>query len=201
MEPLPAAAITLGILAGGRASRLGGIDKAWLVREGMPQVLRWPRRFADETGAVLVSANRDLDRYRLAGLRAVTDRAGLDLGPIAGLDALASACTSPWLLTVPVDLVGVPDGLLSHLVAGATDDGAAASDDDGPQPLVALWRVAALRDALASAIATRSSAVHLLQASLRLPVVHFAGVRLGNLNTPDDLAAAGVAATDRHHDE
>lgn len=196
IEPLPAAAITLGILAGGRASRLGGIDKAWLVREGVPQVLRWQRRFADETGAVLVSANRDLDRYRLAGLRAVADRDSQDLGPIAGLDALASACASPWLLTVPVDLVGVPDGLLSDLMAGAADNGAAASDDDGPQPLVALWRVAALRDALASAIATGRSAVHVLQASLRLPAVHFAGVRLGNLNTPDDLAAAGVAATD-----
>ena len=38
--------ITLGILAGGRATRLGGRDKAWLPVAGIPQVLRWQRRFA-----------------------------------------------------------------------------------------------------------------------------------------------------------
>jgi len=37
--------VTLGILAGGRASRLGGRDKAWLQRDGVPQVLRIARRF------------------------------------------------------------------------------------------------------------------------------------------------------------
>jgi len=86
--PSPAASdITLGILAGGRATRLGGIDKAWLERDGMPQVVRWQRRFAQETGAVLVSANRNLERYALAGLTTVADRTVGDLGPLAGLDA------------------------------------------------------------------------------------------------------------------
>ena len=63
--------ITLGILAGGRASRLGGLDKAWLERDGIPQVLRWRDRFAAETGAVLVSANRGHERLAAHGLHAV----------------------------------------------------------------------------------------------------------------------------------
>ena len=66
--------VTLGILAGGRASRLGGRDKAWLQRDGVPQVLRIARRFAGECGTVLVSANRDLPRYPEHGLVAVEDR-------------------------------------------------------------------------------------------------------------------------------
>ena len=50
--------ITFGILAGGRATRLGGRDKAWLERDGVAQVLRLIQRFGAGTGAVLVSANR-----------------------------------------------------------------------------------------------------------------------------------------------
>ncbi|MBF6024797.1 molybdenum cofactor guanylyltransferase [Lysobacter niastensis] len=186
--------ITLGILAGGRASRLGGIDKAWLERDGVAQVVRWHRRFAGETASVLVSANRNLDRYAPLGMRAVPDRAGTDLGPLAGLDALAIACATPWLVTIPVDLVGVNECLLPTLVAMTGDNGAFAVDDDGPQPLVALWRVVALRDAVEQAIAAREMAVHALQATLGMAAVRFDGVRFGNLNTPGDLTAAGIGS-------
>ncbi|MBU8974610.1 MULTISPECIES: NTP transferase domain-containing protein [unclassified Lysobacter] len=193
MPPIPVSDITLGLLAGGRATRLGGIDKAWLERDGVPQVVRWQRRFAHETAALLVSANRDLHRYEAATLRAVTDRTGRDIGPLAGLDALAAACETPWLLTLPVDLVGVNECLLPTLIAAAHELGAFAVDDDGPQPLVALWRVDALRRAMPDALAG-NGAVHALQRDLGMASVRLQGVRFGNLNTPDDLAAAGVVA-------
>ena len=184
--------ITLGILAGGRATRLGGLDKAWLKRDGVPQVLRWQRRFADEVVATIVSANRDLSRYAEAGLRAVADRIEGDLGPIAGLDALFAQCGTPWMLTLPVDLVGVNDCLLPTLIAERGEKGAFAEDDDGVQPLVALWNVAAARDGIAAAIHTGEIAIRSLQAQLEMTRVRFRGVRFGNLNTRDDLLAAGV---------
>ena len=183
---------TLGILAGGRASRLGGRDKAWLERDGMPLVVALARRLAPETDAVLASANAASERYAVHGLRAVPDRIA-GIGPLGGLDALAHACATPWLLTVPVDVVSVNDCLLRSLRAAAGSDSAFAEDDDGPQPLVALWRVAALREALAPALASGDHAVHALQSRLGMACVRFAGVRFGNLNTPGDLAAAGVA--------
>lgn len=191
-DQLPAGNITLGLLAGGRATRLGGLDKAWLERDGLPQVLRWQRRFRNEVAMILVSANRDLDRFADAGLQAVPDRMGDEIGPLAGLDALAAACRTEWLLTLPVDLVGVNDCLLPTLVAESAGNGAFAEDDDGPQPLVALWRVATLREAAAAAIAANQTAVHALQLSLGMACVRFEGVRFGNLNTPADLAAAGI---------
>ena len=70
--------------------------------------------------------------------------------------------------------------------------GAVAEDDDGLQPLFALYRVEALRGAVDAALAAGEHAVHAMQARLGLPRVRFAGVRFGNLNTPDDLRAAGV---------
>ena len=63
---------------------------------------------------MLVSANRDLERFEALGLTAVPDRTP-DLGPIGGLDALAQACTTQWLLTIPVDLVFVNDCLIAHV--------------------------------------------------------------------------------------
>lgn len=182
---------TLGILAGGRASRLGGRDKAWLQRGGVPQVLRIARRFAGECGGVLVSANRDLPRFATHGLGAVADRVA-GIGPLGGLDALASHCATPWMFTVPVDIVDANDCLLRTL-AQAGGDGAFAEDDDGLQPLVALYRTASLREAVAAAIATGDHSVQAMQARMGLARVRFAGFRYGNLNTPDDLRLAGYA--------
>jgi molybdopterin-guanine dinucleotide biosynthesis protein A len=184
--------ITLGLLAGGQASRLGGIDKAWIERDGVPQVLRWQRRFSDDVGALLVSANRNLERYADHHLVVVPDRIE-DAGPLGGMDALATACATPWLFTLPVDLVGTNDCLLRTLVAMRGVDGAFAVDDNGAQPLVALWRCDALRAACTEAIAAGDRAIHALQANLKMSRVVFSGFRFGNLNTPEDLLAAGIA--------
>ena len=184
--------ITLGLLAGGRATRLGGLDKAWLARGGVPQVLRLHGRFAAQTSAALVSANRNLERYAEAGLAVVADRVP-DAGPLAALDALAAECRTPWLFTLPVDVVDVNDCVLRTLARSADPAGARARDEDGAQPLVALWPGAALREAASAALAARDHAVHALQSRLGMAEVRFAGVRFGNLNTPADLAAAGIA--------
>ena len=186
--------ITLGLLAGGRAVRLGGLDKAWLVRGGIAQVVRLHARFSPGVGQVLVSANRDLPRYVAQGLAAIPDRID-GAGPLGGLDALADACRTPWLFTLPVDIVDANDCVLRTLVSSRAGDGAWACDDDGAQPLVALWRVEALRRKLAAACAAGEHAVHALQSGPGMRAVRFEGVRFGNLNTPGDLADAGVTAS------
>jgi molybdopterin-guanine dinucleotide biosynthesis protein A len=183
-------AVTLGILAGGAGSRLGGCDKAWLQRDGEALVVSLARRMALQVDAVMVSANRNPERYLRHGLRAIHDRVP-GIGPLGGLDALADACRSPWLLTLPVDLLALPEDLLERLQQ-ATGKGACAEDSDGPQPLVALWHTQRLRDAASAAIAAQDHAVHAMQARLGMPSVRFAGLRFGNLNTPRDLAAAGI---------
>jgi len=184
--------VSIGILAGGRASRLDGRDKAWLQRGGVPQILRWQRRLATQGGAFLVSANRDLPRYAALGLETVPDRIA-DAGPMSGLDALAGAAGTPWLMTLPVDLIEVNDCLLRTLMHHAGANGAFACDADGVQPLVALWNVVALRAGAGQALASGDHAVRNLQQALGMKRVDFHGVRFGNLNTPQDLDDAGIA--------
>jgi len=201
-------ALTLGVLAGGQGTRLGGCAKAWIVRDGMTQVERLVRRFERDVAHVLLSANRDVARYASLGLAVVADRVP-DQGPLGGLEALAAACTTPWLLTVPVDLVFVNDGLVPTL-SSARETGASVEDEDGPQPLVALWNVATLRTALPSeaavipakaAVIPAKAGIHDLsvqglQARLHMPRIRLPGVRFGNLNTFDDLANAGARLPD-----
>lgn len=183
-------AVTLGILAGGEGSRLGGRDKAWLERDGEPLVVSLARTLSPQVDAVLVSANRNAENYLAHGLRAIHDRVP-GIGPLGGLEALAAACRSEWLLTVPVDLLEVPPDLVARLAGIA--DGVRAADDDGAQPLVAVWRTAALRAAVVAAIASGNHAVHELQARLGMHEEHFEGVSFGNLNSPEDLVRAGIA--------
>ncbi|GAB3303102.1 molybdenum cofactor guanylyltransferase [Luteimonas notoginsengisoli] len=185
-------AITLGILAGGEATRLGGRDKAWMSRAGNPLVLALAERLAPEVEATIVSANRNAERYLSHGLRAIHDRVA-GIGPLGGIDALAAACQTSWLLTVPVDVIGVNDCLVRSLLAAGAQ-GAWAEDDNGPQPLIALWPAAALREAAAAAVASGDHAVHALQSRMGMAQVRFSGLCFGNLNTPDDLDAAGVAS-------
>jgi molybdopterin-guanine dinucleotide biosynthesis protein A len=192
MNALAIGGVTLGLLAGGRATRLGGIDKAWLLRDGVPQAMRWQQRFIHEVDAILASSNADPASFSNHGMRVVADRVR-GAGPLSGLDALAQACATRWLLTLPVDLVGVNECLLPSLLAGAGDAGAYARDGEGAQPLVALWRADALREAAPRALDRGTLAVHALQEQLGMHEVRFDGVRFGNLNTPDDLRAAGVS--------
>ena len=159
--------LTVGLLAGGRATRLGGLDKAWLLRDGVPQVERLRERFAAHASRVLVSANRELPRYADAHIETIPDRHP-DAGPLSGLDALAAATTTPWLFTLPVDALHVDASALAWLIDAGGNTGASAEDDDGLQPLVALWPVAALRVAAVAALIAAGSVIAGLYSSLHL---------------------------------
>lgn len=189
--PLPPLTLTLGLLAGGAATRLGGIDKAWLQRDRQPQVLRLARLFAPRVAQVLVSTNRTPGTYAAHGLGAVPDLQP-GLGPIGGLHALAAACATPWLLTLPVDALHIDAALADRLANAGAGQGAWLHDADGPQPLAALWNTEALRTASAAAIASGNLAVHALHRHVGNVPLHLPGLRMGNLNTPADLVAAGM---------
>jgi molybdopterin-guanine dinucleotide biosynthesis protein A len=177
---------TLGILAGGRAIRLGCSDKAWAMYGGKPLIERILQGLGDSFAERVVSTNRDFARYDALGLRAVPDRIAEFPGPMAGLDALLATCATPWLMCVPVDLRAVPQDLVERLHA-AGEGGAVARDASGLQPLIALWPVGRARVAVEEAFARGEHAVHGLVETLALSVVHFEGADFGNLNTPADF--------------
>lgn len=183
--------ITLGILAGGLATRLGGVDKAWLLRDGIPQVLRIAGDLRAMVADVVVSANRNLPAYAQAGIASVTD-VHPGIGPIGGLHALSAVCTTPWLLTVPVDIHAASSAVAALLGMPASGQGAYVEDLDGIQPLVALWPRDTLRAGVAVAISSADFSVQSLQRATAMRTLRIPDIRIGNLNTPLDLTAAGM---------
>ena len=67
---IPRGDLTLGILAGGRGSRLGGRDKAWLQRGGIPQVLRIAQRFVATAEREYRASGKLLEKYDVEESRA-----------------------------------------------------------------------------------------------------------------------------------
>ncbi len=187
--------LALGLIAGGRGTRLGGVDKALLRVDGVRQIDRLLARFGGSACEVLVARG---PWPRPDGIhpdvRCVPDLLDAGAGPFAALHALAAECGADWLLTLPIDLHAWPEDLVPALwKAGCSADGSVLEDAGGLQPLVALWRVTVLRRAVADGLAAHELAVRGLVERAGLRRVQRLDCRLGNLNTLEDLVASGAS--------
>ena len=180
-------AITLGILAGGRASRLAGVDKATVAFRGETLLQRTLAAMRRDGEPCLLSHRAPV---AVPGLRVIHDLRAGQPGPLAGLEALLDAARTPWLLSVPVDLADIPVGLGATLRARAAGEEATViRDADGLQPLVALWPVAAALRAVRAALDAGERSVRAMLATMPHAVLDIAPARFGNLTTPADFAA------------
>jgi len=114
--------ITGLVLAGGRGSRMGGVDKGLQLHRGTALALQALRRLGPQVSGVMISANRHLERYRAMGVPVWPDTVPAQPGPLAGLLAGAVHCPTPWLLTVPCDAPDFPLDLASRLAAAVGAD-------------------------------------------------------------------------------
>ena len=189
--------ISAAILAGGEGARVGGRDKGLLPLAGEALVARVSRALRAQAGTVLICANRNHDDYAAFG-RVISDATTGHRGPLAGIAAALEACTTPWLLTVPVDCPQPPADLARRLHAGAVAAGAqlaVASDDACVQPLFALYR-RSLAGSAGTALAA-DLAVWRWQRECGAATVEFAGraEEFVNLNTPAEFRQW----EERHH--
>lgn len=161
MDSVKRARITGIVLAGGRGTRMGGLDKGLQPLAGAPLAAHVARRLAPQVDALLISANRHRDDYLRLGAafnaRVVEDATDDFPGPLAGLLAGLRATSSELALCAPCDTPNLPadlaDRLLSALDAAQADIAVAATVDAAGHaslhPVVALVRTA-LADDLAA---------------------------------------------------
>jgi molybdopterin-guanine dinucleotide biosynthesis protein A len=149
--------ITGLVLAGGRATRMGGVDKGLQSFRGQPLAQHALARLAPQVGALMLNANRNLADYAAVGAAygapVWPDGLADYAGPLAGFLTGLEHCRTPWLLTVPCDTPLFPHDLAARLAAAAARGGsdlamATAPQDDGaggirvrPQPVFSLLRV------------------------------------------------------------
>ncbi|GAB4042118.1 MAG: molybdenum cofactor guanylyltransferase MobA [Rubrivivax sp.] len=191
---IPASQITGLVLAGGRGSRMGGVDKGLQPHRGEPLARRALERLRPQVGALLVSANRHLDTYAGFGVPVCRDVLPGFAGPLAGLHAGLAACTTPWLVSVPCDTPDFPPDLVARLAAAQLAEGAdiavAACREGGVvrrQPVFCLVP-AALRDDLEALLQTGERTVGRWLARHRVATAVFDdAAAFFNANTADDL--------------
>jgi len=144
VKPLGAEAVTAAVLAGGRAQRLGGVDKGLALWRGRPLIAHVAAALADQVDDILIVANRNADEYRRYGRVCADDQAGYR-GPLEGIATALRQTCSDWLLVVPVDSPEPGADLLARLWRERdAADVVVAHDGRRRQPLFALYRCAAL---------------------------------------------------------
>jgi molybdopterin-guanine dinucleotide biosynthesis protein A len=125
------------ILAGGRGSRMGGVDKGLQLLRGMPLAMHAILRLQPQVGPLLLNANRHIGAYESMGVPVRPDGLADYPGPLAGFLAGLEHCETPWLATVPCDSPLFPEDLVARLAQGAMAQGAdialAATIEDGRQ--------------------------------------------------------------------
>jgi molybdopterin-guanine dinucleotide biosynthesis protein A len=194
------------ILAGGRATRMGGEDKALLRLGGRPLVRHAIERLRPQVAILALNANGDPSRFACTGLPVIPDRVPGFAGPLAGLLAgleWAAERGADAVVTVAVDTPFFPSDLVARLNAAAEAEGATAAvaATRGPKgvelhPTFGLWPVAS-RAALAEALAGGTRRVRDWSEACGAASVVFgdAGEPFFNVNTPDDLVRARALPT------
>lgn len=193
--------ITGLILAGGAGSRMGGADKGWVQWRGRPLVEQVIERLRPQVDALLISANRSLERYRALGIPVITDldAAACDMptrhqGPLAGLRAGLRVAAEGQIAVVPCDAPLLPPDLVARLRGAAGADAAVAEVAGRIEPLFCVVPTR-LRDALETAYARGERSPAAWLATVGAARVAFADRRaFVNLNAPADLATADAAS-------
>lgn len=179
------------LLAGGRGQRMGGQDKGLIEWHGKPLVA-WLHAIARPlTDDLLVSCNRNQERYAAFADQLVGDDEPNFPGPLAGIRAGLAAARHSWLMVFPCDAPLIDKALAAHLYAAAQDrpdTPIMVRRGDQWEPLFCIIPVS-----LASAVETawhageRSNREILLTLGARSLDLDENDPRLANLNSPDLL--------------
>jgi len=126
--------ITGLILAGGRGSRMGGVDKGLQNLNGMPMALHTLLRLQMQTGQVMINANRNLAAYESFGVPVWPDVLADYAGPLAGFLTGLERCETPYLVTAPCDTPLLPLDLVPRLAEALAREDAQIAMAAGPEP-------------------------------------------------------------------
>jgi molybdenum cofactor guanylyltransferase len=198
--------ISACILAGGRALRMGGIDKGLQPFQGRPLALHTLRRIAPQVGPCMINANRNSEVYQDFGAPVYPDELSDYAGPLSGFLVGLQHCSTPYLLTLPCDTPLFPHDLVAQLAAAFVDETIdlamasapeldAKADEQGaklwrqrPQPVFCLLK-RSLMPSLREFLATGGRKIDSWTAQHHCKLVAFDdATAFSNANTLDELA-------------
>lgn len=189
---IPRDDITGVILAGGRARRMGGIDKGLILLNGRPMVEYVITAMRTEVNKLMINANRHLEQYAAFGCPVIPDIMNGYLGPLAGIASGMHASSTPYIVTAPCDSPLIASNLVQRLYETLTREGAdisVAHDGERMHPVFALIRRDLLPNLL-DFLDTGQRKIDLWYAQHRLAVAYFRDrpEAFRNVNSPEERA-------------
>jgi len=183
--------ITALILAGGRGSRMGSVDKGLQLFKGKPMVAHVLERMSPQVDEVIINANRSIDQYAAFGHRVVPDTIDGFAGPLAGLHVGLMQATTPLLVTAPCDSPFLPLDLVTRLHTAmelGNVDLAVAKTYDQAHPVFCLVK-RDLEPHLREFLASGQRKIDKWYATLRVVEVQFGDQEsaFANINTEAEL--------------
>ena len=186
--------ITGLILAGGRGTRMGTVDKGLQMFRGAPMALHALMRLSPQVGYVMINANQNIAPYEGFGVPVWQDETQGFAGPLAGLQTGLIHCETDYLVTVPCDSPFLPADLVARLGAALEEndaDLAVAVTGEGetrqPHPVFCLAR-ASLLPHLTLYLQDGGRKFDTWYSSLKAVEVHFEDENaFRNINTLDEL--------------
>ncbi len=190
---IAASDVTAVILAGGRAQRFGGIDKALLPLAGRPLLQHILTTLRPQVGAVLLNSNRAAADYDLFALPVIADTVAQQPGPLAGLISGLQSAATEWVLTVPCDTPCLPADLVARMIAALRQQDAEVCTVSDGDRLHAAFMLANRRllPALQEYLAGGGRRVQEWLRSRHLALADYADrpQAFCNINTPEELQA------------
>jgi molybdopterin-guanine dinucleotide biosynthesis protein A len=189
--------ITGLILAGGRAQRMGGIDKGLIPFHGKPLIESAISRLKPQVSTILINANRSITKYSHYGYPVLMDETPDFSGPLAGFSVGLRHCKTPYLLTAPCDSPLLPSDLAEKMAVELEDNGlelvfASSKEGDGKiwsQPVFCLMK-SNLQDSLSAFLSKGDLKIDRWFRELHSGTVVFENSQaFANVNTPEELAA------------
>lgn len=107
--------VTGVVLAGGKASRMGGKDKGLMLLDGKPLWQHVSDRLYPQVSSVVISANRNLNTYQESDLPVISDTLSDFPGPLAGMLSVMQQLPDEWFLFCPCDTPFIPVDLFARL--------------------------------------------------------------------------------------
>jgi molybdopterin-guanine dinucleotide biosynthesis protein A len=173
------------VLTGGLSRRMG-TDKALVVVDGKPMVLRVAAALRAAGAAAVRTVGGDRVALAALGLDARDDpRQGE--GPLGGLLTALDLADHDLVVVLATDLAWIDAATIDALVEAAAGASAAVGRAERLEPLCAAWRVSRCRGALHGAYDAGERAVHRALAGLDAVEVAVAPIAVANANTPADL--------------
>ena len=177
------------VLSGGAGRRMGGRDKGWVEWQGRPLIEHVLARLRPQVAEVLISANRNAERYARLDAEVFGDGPSEDdfPGPLAGIVAGLARVRSDWLLVVPCDAPRLPLDLAARLFgARGAARAAVASVEQRVEPLFCLLARDLGDDANEALRAGERSVARWLASVAAVPVAFTEALSFANINAPDD---------------